>query len=343
MPKYAFISYVRENAQEVDRLCERLTASGATLWLDRAKIRPGAHWKDAIRSAITDGAYFVACFSQESVARERSYMNEELSLAIDELRLRPTDRTWFIPLKLNNCVIPDRAIGGGQQLADIHHVDLSNDWNAGIELLLQVLVPLDQRLTGLYSAASAALSHQIRHLGGRKKTDKFTVGFTGNYGVGISDLLRNVKGYQERVTYGLPVALDGIEEHRIEGVGRVLDIRTTNATSSREALERQVDLVVFVVGVSSRIHARDIEAIKALPEALPSLIVISKWDLADEPRDTRLCETIAQQTDRPVVLYSREYARCWSLVHQMLLELAALYEGPASRLWRLFVPRNRSD
>ena len=40
---------------------------------------------------------FLACFSAKSVARTRTYQNEELVLAIEELRLRPADRIWFIP------------------------------------------------------------------------------------------------------------------------------------------------------------------------------------------------------------------------------------------------------
>ncbi|MEO8630128.1 MAG: TIR domain-containing protein [Betaproteobacteria bacterium] len=331
MPKYAFISYVRENAEQVDRLCKRLTESGATVWLDRADIRPGVRWRNAVKSAITNGAFFVACFSQASVAKSRSYMNEELSLAIDELRLRPMDRAWFIPLKLNKCTIPDRAIGGGQQLSDIHYIDLSRDWDAGIQLLVEVLVPLEQKLINLYSAASEALAESIRRSNLRRKTDEFTIGFTGNFGVGISELLRHMNGFRDRIDRHdrSPIAQDGVEAHWIDGVGRILDIRldirTENRSRLRETLSREVDLLVFVLAASSRIHARDLEAIQAVPERLPCLVVISKWDLADEPRDTRLCETVEGQTDRPVVLFSREFTRSWHLMNQMLVDLGALY------------------
>ena len=44
---------------------------------------------------VIDGAAFIACFSPEFVERSRTYMHEELAIAIGELRMRPADATWF--------------------------------------------------------------------------------------------------------------------------------------------------------------------------------------------------------------------------------------------------------
>jgi hypothetical protein len=49
----------------------------------------------------------IACFSTAYAERDRTYMNEELTLAIDELRARPTSRAWFLPARLDECQIPD--------------------------------------------------------------------------------------------------------------------------------------------------------------------------------------------------------------------------------------------
>ena len=70
-------------------------------------------------------------------------MNEELAIAMDELRLRPTERIWFIPVLLSDCDIPDRQIGGGESLCDIQWVSLHEDWDAGISRLLSVVAPMD--------------------------------------------------------------------------------------------------------------------------------------------------------------------------------------------------------
>ena len=118
---------------------EELTSRGIKVWLDRNDIKPGAPWKDAIRDAIRDGTFFIACFSKEYNQRNKTYMNEELTIAIEELRQRPTDRIWFIPIKLNRCKIPDRNIGGGETLNDRQHVKLYKDWDDGIERIIEVI------------------------------------------------------------------------------------------------------------------------------------------------------------------------------------------------------------
>ena len=66
-------------------------------------------------------------------------MNEELTIAIEELRQRPTDRVWFIPVKLNRCKIPNRNIGGGETLNDRQHVKLYKDWDGGIQRIIEVI------------------------------------------------------------------------------------------------------------------------------------------------------------------------------------------------------------
>ena len=123
-----FISYVRENIEIVDRLYQALRSRGIQVWLDRNDIGPGLRWKREIRRAIQQGAYFIACFSQEYNARGRTYMNEELTIAIEELHQRPIDQAWFIPVKLNECEIPDRDIGGGETLRDLQYVNLYENW-----------------------------------------------------------------------------------------------------------------------------------------------------------------------------------------------------------------------
>jgi len=70
---------------------------------------------------------FIACFSQASLSRAKSYQNEELTLAIDQLRLRPPDDPWLIPVRLDECEIPHRDIGGGRTLTSIQRADLFGD------------------------------------------------------------------------------------------------------------------------------------------------------------------------------------------------------------------------
>ena len=153
-PRHVFISYVRENQEQVDRLCQDLERYGVKVWLDRKSIKPGARWKDAIREAIRHGDFFIACFSIEYDAREQTYMNEELSLAIEELKqyITETDRTWFIPLLLSKCKMPEHSIGGEETLLDIENVQLYEDWDAGIQKILSVIKPIPLKIQILISA-----------------------------------------------------------------------------------------------------------------------------------------------------------------------------------------------
>jgi HEAT repeat protein len=140
--EYVFISYVRENTEDVNRLAETLKAFGIEVWLDKEQIRPGSRWKDAIQDAINQGAFFIACFSAEYSQRMKTYMNEELTLAIEELRQRPTDRSWFIPVLLNESSIPDRRISAVETLRSLHYVRLDQNWDEGIQSILSVIQPV---------------------------------------------------------------------------------------------------------------------------------------------------------------------------------------------------------
>jgi WD40 repeat protein len=122
---HAFISYVREDSDEVDELQHMLEAAGVPVWRDTASLWPGEDWHSKIRDAITrDALVFIACFSNHGAARRKSYMNEELLLAVDQLRLRQPDDPWLIPVRFDDCPIPDFELGPIRTLASIHRADL---------------------------------------------------------------------------------------------------------------------------------------------------------------------------------------------------------------------------
>jgi hypothetical protein len=122
---HAFISYVREDSAEVDALQETLEDAGIPVWRDTSSLWPGENWRAKIREAINaDALVFIACFSTRSAARQRSYQNEELLLAIDQVRQRRPDDPWLIPVRLDDCDVPHFEIGAGQTLASINRADL---------------------------------------------------------------------------------------------------------------------------------------------------------------------------------------------------------------------------
>jgi RNA polymerase sigma-70 factor (sigma-E family) len=122
---HAFMSYVREDSAEVDALQKALEEAGIPVWRDTSSLWPGENWKAKIRTAINaDALVFIACFSTNSAARQRSYQNEELMLAIDQLRQRRPDDPWLIPVRLDDCDVPDFELGAGRTLGAINRADL---------------------------------------------------------------------------------------------------------------------------------------------------------------------------------------------------------------------------
>ncbi len=124
-PGHAFISYVREDADRVDLLQRRLEAAAIPVWRDLRDLRPGQDWRAQIRAAIAaDALVFIACFSSRSIARKKSYQNEELLLAVEQARLRQPAEPWLIPVRLDDCEIPDFELGPGRTLSFLHRADL---------------------------------------------------------------------------------------------------------------------------------------------------------------------------------------------------------------------------
>jgi hypothetical protein len=156
MPR-VFISYVRENSADVTRLVDALKAYKVEVWFDQTHLKPGDRWADVIRREISQGDFFIACFSTEFSMRRKTFMNEEITQAIEQLRQRPTDQPWFIPVLLSDCEIPDRSIGAGETLRSIQWVALYDDWEEGIRRILAVIQsepeggPLDSHQPNAYS------------------------------------------------------------------------------------------------------------------------------------------------------------------------------------------------
>lgn len=79
----------------------------------------------AITDAIKDDALaFIACFSQNSEGRGTTYQREELVLAVEEMRGRPLGAVWFVPVRFDQCKVPDYPLGAGRTVNNLNHLDL---------------------------------------------------------------------------------------------------------------------------------------------------------------------------------------------------------------------------
>ena len=127
-----FIAYVEEDLPAARKLYAAFEQRGLRPWLDRKKLLPGQNWPRAIETAIQASNFFVACFSRRSSCKRGSF-HSELRFALNCAAQVPLDEIFFIPVRLDNCIVP-RNIS-----RRIHYVDLFPDWEGGVGTLVEVM------------------------------------------------------------------------------------------------------------------------------------------------------------------------------------------------------------
>jgi hypothetical protein len=54
-------------------LANMLKENSVDIWRDKDKTMPGERWKKLMRKVISEGSFFIACFSNEYSERTRTY------------------------------------------------------------------------------------------------------------------------------------------------------------------------------------------------------------------------------------------------------------------------------
>ena len=127
-----FIAYVGEDLRAVRRLYRNLKDCGYHPWLDKENLLPGQNWPRAIERAIEVSDFFLACFSKRSVSK-RGVFQSELRYALDCAQRMPFDDIFFIPVRLDDCSLPDRIS------RRLQNVDLFGNWTAGMTQLRRTI------------------------------------------------------------------------------------------------------------------------------------------------------------------------------------------------------------
>jgi hypothetical protein len=140
----------------VDRLQDALDAAGIPVWRDTSNLWPGEDRRLQIRKAIKSGSLvFIACFSENSERKDFSSQNQELLLAVEEMRSRRPGLAWLIPVRFAECSIPDFDLGAGRMLDSLQHVDLfDSTWEHGIARIIGAVY----RILG--GAPAAGITHE---------------------------------------------------------------------------------------------------------------------------------------------------------------------------------------
>jgi hypothetical protein len=127
-----FIAYVEEDLEHAKNLYRAFEKHGFRPWLDKKKLMPGQNWPRAIETAIQTSDFFVACFSERATTK-RGTFHSELRYALNCASKVPLDEIFFIPVRLDNCVVPGRIA------RKIQYVDLFPDWETGVDRVIAVL------------------------------------------------------------------------------------------------------------------------------------------------------------------------------------------------------------
>ena len=132
-----FLAHSREDKERVRALYKRIKQRGFTPWLDEEDLIPGQIWANEIQKAIRDAGVFIACLSKISVQKQ-GYVHTEFRLALTAYGEKPPGEIYFIPVRLDECEIPDLQIPNrGLSTRDFHWLDL---WQEdGFERLIRAL------------------------------------------------------------------------------------------------------------------------------------------------------------------------------------------------------------
>ena len=123
-----FLAYASEDQHSVIDLYERLKEKGYNPWLDKRDLMPGQNWREEIPRAIRNSQIFIACLSQQSVSKQ-GYIQRELRMALNEYAEKPPGSIYLIPLKLDDCQVPDLRLEQlGVGLQDLQWLDY---WESG--------------------------------------------------------------------------------------------------------------------------------------------------------------------------------------------------------------------
>jgi TIR domain len=134
-----FLSYAREDEMQVRGVYRRLIDAGFEVWMDKINLLPGQRWQQEIPRAIRNSDFILIFFSKNSVAK-RGYVQREFRLALDTLEEMPPDAIHTIPIRLDDCQIPEQ----------FHHLQWSDLSEEGeFDRIVRALrLGMEQRQTG---------------------------------------------------------------------------------------------------------------------------------------------------------------------------------------------------
>jgi formylglycine-generating enzyme required for sulfatase activity len=104
---HAFLCHSSADKPAVRELYQRLRADGFEPWLDEEDLLPGQDWQYEIPKAVRQSDVVIVCLSKGSI-NKAGYVQKEIKFALDAADEQSEDTIFLIPLKLEECDVPER-------------------------------------------------------------------------------------------------------------------------------------------------------------------------------------------------------------------------------------------
>ena len=147
------------NNEVVNDLCRRLQSDGFEPWLYEESLSPGRDPHNEVGKVLRRSNVIIVCLSSRSTL-QRGYAREEIDFVLDSADKQPNGTPYIIPLRLDNCEVPDR-------LKRWHWVDFFG--GRGYRRLKKALFQASQKVRGPRIRTEANLNQAPNPLGDPKK------------------------------------------------------------------------------------------------------------------------------------------------------------------------------
>lgn len=129
-----FLSYAREDLDEVSKLYDGLTKRGLKVWFDKKDLKPGL-WKRQIEDAISRSRYFLSCISSNALVKMEDapgFMGQEFNFGYNFVNTLPESDFTIVPVFLEDC---DRDNRLDHRIAGFTYYAMYENWEAHLDNL----------------------------------------------------------------------------------------------------------------------------------------------------------------------------------------------------------------
>jgi squalene cyclase len=102
-----FLCHSSQDKAAVRQLYRNLSRDGFDVWFDEERLLPGQDWNMEITRAVRTADTVLICLSHRSVTKS-GYYQKEIRLTLDAADEKPDGAIFLIPVKLEECDVPER-------------------------------------------------------------------------------------------------------------------------------------------------------------------------------------------------------------------------------------------